>query len=154
MKSGAEHRTPYFERILDRVDMRGLDDCWLWRGSVNNNGYGQFGVRNGEHHTTVFGHRAMYELWFGPIPEGAQVDHLCRVRRCCNPRHLEAVSPTENLRRRVPLRGSEHPHGRKTHCPHGHPYDAENTYRTPEGKRSCRTCRRAAKKRFDDKARA
>jgi len=73
------------------------DGCWAWTGATAGPGYGQFG-RNG------LAHRVAYERAFGPIPEGMEIDHLCRNRRCVNPDHLDAVSHEENLRR------SGHPH--------------------------------------------
>lgn len=60
-----------------------------------------------------------YEMYVGPIPEGMQLDHLCRVRHCVNPAHLEVVTQQENMRRVAVL---------TTHCPRGHEYNEENTY--------------------------
>ena len=78
-----------------QIDARG---CWRWTGgTVVRGGYRQ--VRNGSR-TKTLAHRLTYALCVGPIPEGHQVDHLCRVPDCCNPKHLEAVDPAENLRRR------------------------------------------------------
>ena len=116
--------------IADRIDATG--DCWLWCGSLKGNGYGEVsvdGVRSGVH-------RVVYEALVGPIPEGLQIDHLCRVRHCVNPDHLEPVTPGENIRR-----GQTGAHERrKTHCPQGHAYSPENTYRRVDGHRHCRTC--------------
>jgi hypothetical protein len=85
-------------------------------------------------------HRIAYELHHRrPIPPELTVDHLCRVRHCVNPSHLELVSRGENV-----LRG-EAPsaqHARATVCIARHPFDAANTYRTPKGIRMCRTCKR------------
>ncbi|MFI2348057.1 HNH endonuclease [Streptomyces sp. NPDC019443] len=73
------------------------------------------------------------------MPEGTELDHLCRVRACVRADHLEAVTHRENT-----LRGDTIPARRaiKTHCLRGHPYNTENTYRSPKNHRSCRSCRR------------
>lgn len=105
--------------------------CWLWKKYRDRNGYGRVQVD----HKNKWVHRFSYEHFVGPIPEGLQIDHLCRTPLCINPEHLEAVTPLENTRRG---RG----HGKETHCPRGHPYDEVNTYVTPVGRRQCRVCRR------------
>lgn len=69
--------------------------CWLWQRQMHGAGYGHT-QRGGRSQTA---HRWYYERFVGPVPEGHHVDHLCGVRRCVNPAHLEAVSPTENVRR-------------------------------------------------------
>lgn len=69
--------------------------CWLWTGSKNNKGYAQLGD-NGR---TRSAHRVSYELFKGEIPAGLQLDHLCMVRHCVNPEHLEAVTQSVNMRR-------------------------------------------------------
>lgn len=93
-------------------------------------------------------HRWFYEWLVGPIPDGYEIDHLCFNTLCCNPAHLEAVTPSENRKR---SRRATEQRGR-THCPHGHPYSGHNLI-VRRGKRECRTCvytrnarRRQAKK--------
>lgn len=108
---------------------------WLWCGATTRNGYGQVAL-GGRH---VMAHRAIYEYVVAEIPEGLDLDHLCRNRSCVNPQHLEPVTRSENLRRGAP-RG-EHLRAR-THCPRGHPYDDVNTARRG-GRRICRACDRA-----------
>jgi hypothetical protein len=71
------------------------ETCWLWTAAKATNGYGMFGSLN----DVTTAHRWAHELFIGPIPEGMDVDHLCRVRECVNPEHLEAVTRIENLRR-------------------------------------------------------
>lgn len=70
--------------------------CWNWQLSLNNAGYG---IKCVPTYRRVLGHRYYYEQLVGPIPEGHDLDHLCRNPRCCNPDHLEPVTRSENLRR-------------------------------------------------------
>lgn len=123
------------DRILDkvRVDSNG---CWIWTASLNKNGYSQTSWKG----KTRRAHRLLYEQLNGPIPQGLHCDHLCRVRACVNPEHIEPVTPMRNARR-----GDAGKNNRdKTHCPAGHPYDEQNTIRIRQiGKgwsRMCSTC--------------
>jgi hypothetical protein len=135
------------ERFWANVDVDTLDGCWPWKASLDSGGYGQF-YAEGKH---VLPHRFAYELIVGPIPKGAQLDHLCRVRHCVNPGHLEPVSPGENNRRGY---GISAVNLRKTHCKRGHPFDFENTYLIPnEGGRSCRICRHDAVRQYRERRR-
>lgn len=97
-------------------------------------------------------HRVAYEEWIGPIPDGYQIDHLCRNRGCINPFHLEAVTGYENR-----MRGERrNQHASKTHCPRGHPYSEENTYlhkTSSRTNRKCRTCERLRHLRSKEKQR-
>jgi hypothetical protein len=132
---------PVEERLWRRVQKGGPDDCWLWLGATNGNGYGVIGVGSravGDlKHAYV--HRIAWELERGQIPEGLEIDHLCRTRMCVNIRHLALVTHAENNRRGMGLVGIN---SRKTHCPAGHPYDEANTYRAPgsPNDRHCRAC--------------
>jgi hypothetical protein len=119
--------------------------CWLWHGATTVGGYG---VCGGRKHRS-YAHRWSYEHFVGPIPDGLEIDHLCRVRCCVNPDHLEPVTHEENLRR------GESPAARcsrLTHCPAGHAYDEANTMRRADGSRECHACflvhQRARSKRF------
>lgn len=127
------------ERLWRRVQRGGPDDCWLWLGATNGNGYGVIGT-GGRGGRQVYVHRVVWELERGPIPDGLEVDHLCRVRNCVNIRHLELVTHRENNHRSpLTLVGLN---ANKTHCPAGHPYDGANTYHPPgaPNSRMCRAC--------------
>jgi hypothetical protein len=76
-------------------DMGFRSPCWLWEGSKHKDGYGM--VKRGGFHG--YAHRLFYSMEKGPVPVGMQLDHLCRVRECCNPNHLEPVTPAVNVRR-------------------------------------------------------
>lgn len=115
-----------------RVDASG---CWLWLGFLNDHGYGQIQDRG----VASYAHRWSYQTFIGPIADGLQIDHLCRVRSCVNPNHLEPVTPLLNNRR------GESPwsvNARKTHCIRGHEFTAANTRVSRQGWRSCRQCER------------
>jgi hypothetical protein len=70
-------------------------DCWLWTGTLNRDGYGRVSIGGRE----IGAHRAVYEALIGAVPEGMQLDHLCRVPNCVNPEHLEPVTIGEYIRR-------------------------------------------------------
>lgn len=128
------NRAATFEaRFLARVLK--TDTCWLWQGNKSDDGYGhvKLGLEAESGRRTEQAHRWAYERWIGPIPEGLQLDHLCRTPPCVNPAHLEAVTSGENTRRHTRL---------ITECPAGHPYDKANTYVGHKGKRACRACAR------------
>lgn len=114
--------------------------CWVW-GSCNTYGYGMFDLCC----KRVRAHRLSYELFFGKkIPEGLQIDHLCKNRACVNPCHLELVSAKENIRR-----GFKSPDIalRPTHCINGHPFSLENTSSVKNKRnrawRRCKICHNA-----------
>lgn len=85
---------PTMREVLEGGRAISASGCWEWTGAVATTGYGRFGA--GE-----YVHRLSHEVYKGPIPEGHQVDHLCRNRVCFNPDHIEAVTQEENLRRQL-----------------------------------------------------
>jgi hypothetical protein len=125
--------------------------CWLWRGASTAAGYGHFYDR--AKHITALAHRVAYEAFVGPVPEGRELDHLCRMRACCNPSHLEPVEHRENI-----LRGDRASMGAPRRaiasCPKGHRYDELNTYLTSDGRRQCRSCARSRDARRREARRA
>lgn len=112
-------------RFWSKVDK--TDGCWLWAGAHDRYGYGQVRLAS----RLQLAHRVAFELTVGPIPDGLELDHLCRVRTCVNPSHLEPVTHKENLHRALRL----------PWCKNGH--DMTDAYVRPDnGRRSCRVCRR------------
>lgn len=130
-------------RFFAQVDRRD-DGCWWWVGPRSRRNNVQYGAAAGPSGRTIAAHRLAYELLVGPIPDGLQIDHLCRNTRCVNPDHLEAVTQRENI-----LRGNAPAaeNARKTHCIRGHAFDEANTIIQRSGKRSCRTCVNEAQRR-------
>lgn len=104
------------DRFWSKVEF--TDTCWLWRSGVRGGGYGAFKV-NGHH---VQAHRWAYEAMIGPIPDGLTLDHLCRIRPCVRPAHLEPVTFAENVRRGLAGYGSHGGLGaiKKARCIRGH----------------------------------
>lgn len=91
--------TPVDRRVWDFIEK--TDSCWLWTGHTTQDGYGRIrhGAASPTPEATHIVHRLVYEQLVGPIPEGMVLDHICRVRNCVNPKHLEPVTNAENLRR-------------------------------------------------------
>lgn len=142
---------PARDRLLAKLVPQ-PNGCWHWIGLLDSKGYGRIGYKGRRGETLQ---RAVYDCFVGPIPDGHEIDHACHSRdeacpgglpcthrRCGNPEHLEAVEPEEHAKRTSASRLRA-----ITHCPHGHPYDADNTWITG-GRRFCKTCNRASKARL------
>lgn len=139
-------------RFWAKVEACNDTGCWLWTASIGNHGYGCYGVgglRNGKSWTDV-AHRIAYKALVGEIPPDLVTDHLCRVRRCVNPAHMEIVTNRVNLLRGNGWSGRKH---RQTHCIHGHELAGDNLYVYPGGSRQCRICKREQGRRYTAKKR-
>lgn len=116
--------------------------CWEWTGCHNGLGYGQVTVAR----KMRSAHRTSYELLVGPIPSGLEIDHLCRVRGCINPAHLEPVTHLENMRRAAEAGSWTGPRAYMQagdFCRRGHAMTGDNLRRSRDGRRRCRECHRA-----------
>jgi hypothetical protein len=112
------------------------NDCWIWTAAIHpRGGYGQ--VKDLSRGRMTYAHRVVYEAVNGSIPDGLEIDHLCNLRACVNPEHLEAVTHAENVRRAVE---------RRTTCLSGkHPWPE---FASPTGVGGTRRCLGCAKE-FD-----
>lgn len=123
----------FFSKV--RIEANG---CWIWTAGYSGWGYGRFSLRG----VRIAAHRFVYEEFVGPIPEGKQLDHLCRNHACVNFAHLEPVTVRENVLRGIGLTAVL---AKKTHCKNGHLFNSFNTVIEPmKGRlprRVCRTCR-------------
>jgi hypothetical protein len=122
--------------------IRKTKDCWLWTASRDTTGYGQFPIKGKPRKGA---HKVVYELLKGEVPKGLTLDHLCKIRHCVNPDHMEIVTWSVNI-----LRGNGPPaqNARKAKCKRGHLFDG----RTPNGKaRYCNACKRLNWRKLKDK---
>ncbi len=124
------------ERFWKHIFPEPNSGCWLWDGALDKGGYGA--ILSTNCNSILRAHRVSYEIHYKIIPVGYVVDHLCGVRCCVNPQHLEAVTIGVNSRRG---RNGEH-WRKKTHCPRGHEYSGDNLYISSIGSRVCRECQR------------
>jgi hypothetical protein len=137
-------KAPALERCLRHVQV--TDTCWLWTGSKDRDGYGRFAPTSPG--PGGLAHRYLYGALVGCLPNGLELDHLCRTPSCVNPSHLEPVSHRTNM-----LRSATPPaiNAIKTHCVNGHALSGDNLIVGQEGYRRCRicwraTCRKSARK--------
>ncbi len=109
--------------------------CWIWQGTkFQSSGYGRLKVGGREY----VAHRFVYEALKGLVPAGRQLDHLCRVRACVNPDHLEPVTARENQKRGTsPISYLID----AVECREGHPFSGNNLFVRRDGRRLCRTCK-------------
>lgn len=128
-------RAPLAERFATKID-RTEGGCWLWLGYVDAAGYGRIRL-GGRGEPVGYAHRVSYEQHVGPVPDGHELDHLCRVRRCVCPTHLDPVPHVVNFARGAHLSAVT---VRSDRCKRDHPF-AANAYVSPTGRRSCRACR-------------
>mgnify|MGYP006403574733 FL=1 len=133
---GHNRRRPVEDRFWEKIVIKDTG-CWEWQGYCNEEGYGRLGLGS----TVVRAHRWAYEHYKGPIGDQLPLDHICRVRHCVNPDHLEPVTHRENA-----MRG-EHPWvkiSRSGFCKRGHLQNEENSYypKGRPGSKQCRVCRR------------
>lgn len=145
---------PMTDIVLERFESRYVPDpnsgCWLWLGATDNGKYGRIYANHDDgEKSAVQAHRLAYVHFRGEIPEGLELDHLCRVRSCVNPWHAEPVEHLENIRRGYGAKAAKERNKWITHCPYGHPYSGENLYSHPDGSRKCRKCMTAATIRWN-----
>lgn len=128
-------RTDPLVRIKRGIAIDQNNGCWVWQRRRFPNGYGCLKL-NGRNHIVS---RVMFVLTYGKLPPGRYAHHKCANKSCCNPRHLEALSPYEHVERSPKFLGFVNRH--KSHCVNGHEFSEENTYIDSRGGRHCRKCR-------------
>lgn len=136
---------PYI-RFISLAIINPETGCWIWNANRNHSGYGMFKFKG----KSRVAHKWIYEFLNGEVKPPLQLDHLCMVKCCVNPSHLEPVTASENIRRAHRAYGTERkPKVKKeniikTHCPYGHPYSGDNLRMIGPNHRQCITCHRKA----------
>ena len=129
------NKLPYLVESLNKASP---ESCMEWPFYRMKGGYGRLWLGG----KLYLVHVTAFEEWYGPVPDGLEIDHLCQNPPCYNPFHLEAVTRSENvLRGRLPEVNRAR-FALITECPQGHPYGGDNDYRNPKGSRICKPCRR------------
>jgi len=128
-----EYKTRFYSKTMELES-----GCIEWQAGINKDGYGSFGMN----YKTRRAHKLAYEWEVGPVPEGLQLDHLCRRRSCVNVNHLEPVTCAENLRRGAADRRAEKA---KTRCHCGSKWTLD-----PRGVMKCIACKNAYGRRYHD----
>ena len=145
-RSNYGERTIQYEIIVEEVISIVNDECWNWKFFKNAFGYGRLYDR--ELKKSRLEHVIAYELRYGTLLSGLELDHLCRNHSCWNPEHMEPVTHIENIRR-----GNAGVYwSNKTHCPKGHEYNLENT-RVVNGKRNCKECNNTSSREYKRRVR-
>jgi len=126
------------------------EDCWAWTGRHLPTGYSiTSGRKRNRRSPTIYVHRALYEHYIGPIPQGLIAHHRCRNKGCVNPWHLELMTRGDHQRLHFDEDGTHPRRGKhQAKCKRGHRFTPENTYLTPSGWRVCVTCRRLYKRKW------
>lgn len=149
--------TPIEVRFWLKVDKSNVEGCWLWKGASNGRGYG---VMVKGRQRTYFAHRVAWEITYGEIPAGLSVCHHCDNPSCVRVDHLFLGTQKDNMLDAwakghiapPSLRpGFVNNNSKKTHCYKGHPLAGDNLYTSPNGRRTCRECGRAIKRKYADK---
>jgi hypothetical protein len=131
------HPEEVIHKFMNRVAISNIEynntPCWEWLGRKTKYGYGQFDTNN----IAVLAHRWAYQYFIGLVPDGLELDHLCKNTSCVNATHLEPTTHKENVLRG---NGPTAQNAIKTHCINNHAFTPENTYLRTDGGRQCKTC--------------
>lgn len=149
---GVEVTRVVFDLFWSKVAISN-DGCWEWTGALNSGGYGQSwaGVSGNGRRVQVRAHKLAYVALVGAFDDTTlQLDHLCRNRRCVNPRHLEPVTGRVNTLRGKTITARN---ATKTHCDRGHEFSGDNLMPQPDGSRACRECGRARAREYQRRKR-
>ena len=125
---------PVLDRFNGAFQADSATECWNWQRAKNRKGYGKLRWQGRQ----IEAHRFAYLFFNGPIAPGLIVHHVCHNPSCCNPKHLELVTPVEHTAVSIISRAAVN--ARKLFCKRGHEFTKANTYITSQGSRQCRAC--------------